>query len=339
MNILITGGSGFIGTNLVSYFLSSGNNVLNLDISQPKIASHFPSWLKVDIRNHQSVLKAFSKFSPHFVIHLAARTDLSGVTIEDYDSNTVGVEVIADAVIANQGIKYSVFASSMLVCKIGYTPKHEDDYNPSTLYGQSKVLGEKIIRSKLSNIKNWTIVRPTSIYGPYFSAPYIDLFRSVRDGWFIVPCGYSIKRNYGFVLNLVRQIDAILNDMTGSLEKRAIYIADYEPVDLLSFATMIADAFGSSRKIKRLPLWLFYLASKIGDFLKLSGYKSPPLTTFRLNNILTNQIVDLSPLENICKNLPYDRKSGVQLTAQWLCENDGGFKCEVRQVGDDTHRH
>jgi nucleoside-diphosphate-sugar epimerase len=296
MNILITGGSGFIGTNVVSHYLKSGNNVINLDISKPKIIDHYSIWRNIDIRNNQAVNKIFHEFMPDYVIHLAAKTDLDGKSIEDYDSNTKGVEVIVNAVISTPSIRYSVFASSMLVCKIGYHPSNEDDYKPSTIYGQSKVLSEKILRKKLSNFKNWTIVRPTSIYGPYFSTPYIDLFRAVRGGWFMLPLNCAVKRNYGFVLNMVYQIDSILKNTSRSLEQKIIYIADYEPVDLLFFASTIGNAFGDKQKIKQLPFWTFYLASKIGDFLKLIGFTNPPLSTFRLNNILTNQIVECNKL-------------------------------------------
>ena len=322
MNILITGGSGFIGTNLVSYYLDAGANVVNLDICIPKIQSHVGVWRKIDIRDNQSVIRIFSDFRPDYVIHLAAKTDLNGATIEDYDANINGVEVIANAVISTPSIKYSVFASSMLVCKMGYQPAGEDDYNPSTIYGQSKVLGEKILKEKLSNINSWTIVRPTSIYGPHFSTPYIDFFRSVRDGWFIFPTGYSVKRNYGFVLNLVSQINFILMSKSISLAKRVIYIADYEPIDLLSFAKTISNAFGIRKSIRQFPLWVFYLASKMGDMLKVLGYTRPPLTTFRLNNILTQQIIDLSPLKEVFPKLPYDMNAAVEITTQWLSEHD-----------------
>jgi nucleoside-diphosphate-sugar epimerase len=322
MNILITGGSGFIGTNIVSHYLKSGANVVNLDIAKPKLESHYEFWHQIDIRDYESVISIFSHFKPDYLIHLAARTDLSGESINDYDSNTKGVDVIVSAVILTPSIKYSVFASSMLVCKIGYCPSNEDDYNPSTIYGQSKVLGEKIVKKKLAHLNAWTIIRPTSIYGPYFSTPYINLFRAVRDGWFFFPTDYSVKRNYGFVLNLISQIDFILKYTSISLEKKTIYIADYEPVDLLSFATSISIAFGGTKKIRQLPLWAFYFASKIGDFLKLLGYSQPPLTTFRLNNILTNQIVELSPLKQVFKKLPYDVNSAVEITTRWLSEND-----------------
>lgn len=49
MRILVTGGSGFIGTNLVDYYLSKGEEVINFNIAPPKNAQHKPYWRKVDI--------------------------------------------------------------------------------------------------------------------------------------------------------------------------------------------------------------------------------------------------------------------------------------------------
>ena len=62
-------------------------------------------------------------------------------------------------------LKKIIIASSMLVCELGYSPKNFNDYKPNTLYGESKVLTEKIVK-KFKN--SWTIVRPTSIWGPWF---------------------------------------------------------------------------------------------------------------------------------------------------------------------------
>ena len=58
--ILITGGSGFIGTNLMAHYLSRKEDydVINLDIVEPKIKSHRAFWKKVDIRNNDELKKS-----------------------------------------------------------------------------------------------------------------------------------------------------------------------------------------------------------------------------------------------------------------------------------------
>ena len=61
--------------------------------------------------------------------------------------------------------------------------------------------------------------------------------------------------------------------------------------------------------------------AKIGDFLQVLGWKNPPLTSFRLNNLITNMVYDMSDLENLCGKLPYNLEEGVKITADWM-KND-----------------
>ena len=95
MKILITGGSGFIGTNLVSYFIKS-HDVLNIDINEPKIKQHLQYWVNIDINDYDRLNIAVQDFNPDYIIHLAARTDLKGSSVDDYTSNVKGVENIVN---------------------------------------------------------------------------------------------------------------------------------------------------------------------------------------------------------------------------------------------------
>jgi hypothetical protein len=85
-------------------------------------------------------------------------------------------------------------------------------------------------------------------------------------------------------------------------------------------AEMIREAVGAS-KIRHFPLWMAKSAAKVGDLLKIAGWRSVPLTSFRLNNILTEYIFDMSPIMEIAGPLPYELKTGVEKTVQWLRES------------------
>jgi len=208
--ILITGGSGFIGTNLIEHFLSKeGYDMLNIDIAPPKIDTHIPIWRNVDIRNKALLVEVFKDFQPNMIIHLAARTDLRGHTIEDYDTNTTGVQNLIEILKVQQNIDRVLFASSMYVCKPGYKPKNFDDYAPHTIYGESKVQTEIIIKESNLNIP-WTIFRPTSIWGPWFGEPYIDFFKIVLSGNYFHMGSKACKKTYGYIGNTVCQIESIM---------------------------------------------------------------------------------------------------------------------------------
>ena len=91
MKIIITGASGFIGTNLLQYLVNHKHEIKNLDINPPRNATHLPYWEQVDITDRHALTQAFVKYDPDYIIHLAARTDLDGKSLDDYKSNTLGV--------------------------------------------------------------------------------------------------------------------------------------------------------------------------------------------------------------------------------------------------------
>ena len=139
--VIITGGSVFIGTNLVQYYLDRDVKVLNYDIKSPRNKSHSKYWHQADILDEDTLLKVVQDFNPDYIFHLAARTDLDGDRIEDYAANTQGVSNLVKAAKSVSDLKRVIFASSMLVCEFGYQPVIELDYMPSKTYGESKVAG------------------------------------------------------------------------------------------------------------------------------------------------------------------------------------------------------
>lgn len=78
MKILITGASGFIGTNLLEDLNTKGYTVLNLDFNEPKILERRNVWKNIDITEYESFKKEVLDFKPDYIVHLAARTDLDG---------------------------------------------------------------------------------------------------------------------------------------------------------------------------------------------------------------------------------------------------------------------
>lgn len=323
MRVLITGGSGFIGTNLVEYYVSRGHAVVNIDSAAPRNPAHGNYWIKADIRDAVEISRQVQEFRPDILLHMAARTDLFGKSIEDYEANTAGVSNIISAVKSAGSVRLAIFASSMLVCQIGYRPADEFDYCPGTAYGESKVEGERRVRREAGDVFPWLIVRPTSIWGPWFASPYRDFFTAVQRGWYVHPAGRRIRRSYGFVLNTVHQIDRLIERSGGDLVGKAVYIADYEPIELKSWADE-AQRYLQAKPVREAPLWVFQSAAKVGDIFKSLGWNSVPMSSFRLNNLLTEMIHDTAPVHSVCGPLPYTMPEAVSLTCDWLRSNDGG---------------
>lgn len=313
---LVTGGSGFIGTNLIEKLLIGGNDILSIDKTEPKISAHSSMFKKVDILDYLELEKAILTFNPEYVIHLGARTDLNGKTLEEYDANIEGVKNLLLVLDKIPCLKRVLFTSSMYVCEPGYTPKDFDDYKPHTIYGESKVMTEKIIKEKNPSYE-WAIIRPTSIWGPYFGEPYDLFFKIVISRKYLHMGTKACKKTYGYIDNFVYQLDSLLKTPIQNINKKVFYLGDYEPYDITEWANEIASERGI--KIPNVPFFVFQGLAFIGDVLGYAKIKFP-MTSFRLKNMTTNNIFDLSSIEEIAPNLPIERKVGVAKTVEWLSE-------------------
>lgn len=315
MKILITGGSGFIGTNLINNLLQKENiELLSIDVHPPKIKEHRKIWQQVDLCDKTTLCNVIHEFSPEYVIHLGARTDLRGKELKDYNANMVGVSNLLDALEQVPNLKRVVFTSSMYVCRPGYMPKDFEDYKPHTLYGESKVETERRIKAKNPQY-TWSIIRPTSIWGPWFGEPYDKFFRIVLNRMYFHMGKRACKKTYGYIDNTIYQIMSILKAPEEKVMRKIFYLGDYEPYDITEWANEIAACAGF--KIPQIPYFLFVLAGWLGDFLKLLGITFP-MTSFRLKNMTTDNVHDLSLIEGIAPHLPIDRQEGNRKTIEWI---------------------
>ena len=208
MKLIITGGSGFIGTNAVEHF-SKHFEVINIDHQKPQIEEHMKYWRNVDLLDYHSLSKTIQDFNPDYILHLAARTDLMGETLDDYSANTIGVDNLLKAVKELKNLKKILVTSSMLVCHVGYIPKDQFDYSATTLYGKSKVETEKLTWNADLQC-DWALLRPTSIWGPWFHEPYRNFFNMVKKRAYFHIGHKGCTKTYGYIGNSIYQIEHIL---------------------------------------------------------------------------------------------------------------------------------
>ncbi len=222
MKYLITGGSGFIGTNLISFLLkNSDGEILNIDYKKPNLAEHTVLWKNIDIREGEQLKKEVISYQPDIVIHLAARTDLNGKELDEYSTNTEGVKNLLEALAEVPNLKRAIFTSSMYVCEPGYKPNSDEDYHPHTIYGVSKVETERIIKI-FDPQYTWSIIRPTSIWGgPYFGEPYNLFFKIVLSRKYFHMGRRACKKTYGYIDNTVYQIVSLLSAPEVIYQKRS----------------------------------------------------------------------------------------------------------------------
>lgn len=164
--ILVTGGSGFIGTHLLQKLIGARiTAVLNVDLNRPKLNSYNDYWINCDILCIKELEKVFDEFKPTHVFHLAAKASLNGRSITDFPENTIGTRNVVQCVNTNEGIERFIHFSTQYVVRPGIWPETDEFLLPYTPYGASKAEAEKIVRNKCN--KCWTILRPTNVWGPF----------------------------------------------------------------------------------------------------------------------------------------------------------------------------
>jgi len=318
--VLVTGSSGFIGHHLVKKLVADNAAVLGVDIQAPQSAVDGYEFIQCDICHADRLMTIIKEYAPTAVIHLAARTDLDETkNLSGYAANVDGVRNLVDAIRTTPSVQRCIFTSSQMVCKPGYSPKNSDDYYPHTVYGQSKVYTERIVKECDGGGVTWCITRPTTVWGPGMSRHYQTLFYLIHKGRYFHVGNRPLYKTYGYVENVAFQYMKLLAAEDDAIHRKTFYVADYQPICLQQWL----DAFQlelEAPRIPTVPFWFAKLGALAGDTLSYAGIKFP-FNSFRLNNILTEYQFDLIDTERICGALPYNISEGIRITSAWLTNN------------------
>lgn len=168
-NILITGGSGFVGSHMVKKFSENNNHVIVFDIMEPQYPlDRNAEYIKGDIFNIDSVQKAVNQAD--IIVHLVGLAD-SGVAQKNpqksFQLNVVSLQNILEAA-RIAGDKKVVFPSSAAVYGITEDLPIKENVvpQPTNIYSWHKVLCEKMIQSYQKNYGiSYVILRFFNVYG------------------------------------------------------------------------------------------------------------------------------------------------------------------------------
>ena len=317
MKILITGGSGFIGTNLIDLLLTKEDiQILNYDKSAPVKESHARFWTNGNIMDPAFMCQTFKEFLPDSVIHLAARTDTLSDQLADYAENTVGTQNVLDAIKKTSSIKHAIITSTQYVYKSDYQPypSHDEDFLPHTVYGQSKVLTEQFTRSA-DLACNWTIIRPTNIWGPWHMRYPNELWKVIDKGVYFHPVNHSVLRTYGYVKNIVHQIHQIMIASPSLVHKKMYYVGD-APIDSFKWLDELSVQM-TQKHLKRLPKFIFQGIAIGGDMLR--AMRVPfPLYSKRFKNMIEDYPAPTAITIKLFGQAEADLKHNVEETLEWL---------------------
>ncbi len=201
--ILITGGSGFIGSHFHKTALQE--HFINIDLNEPTFESK-AVFVKGDIRNKSDVSNAIKSKNIKTIISLAAKHHDFGIGHDEYfDTNEGGTKVLCEA--ATEGnIKEIVFFSSVAVYGISDTISTEESKpTPDSPYGLSKLTGERVLEKWASENaeRKVLIIRPTLVFGPNNMANMRNLIKQIDSGlYFHLGKANNIK-SIAYVENVV----------------------------------------------------------------------------------------------------------------------------------------
>jgi nucleoside-diphosphate-sugar epimerase len=176
----------------------------------------------------------------------------------------------------------------------------------------------------------WVIARPTSIWGPWFGIPYRGFFDAVRRGYYVHPQGEKIYKTYGYVGNVAYQLAKLLSVSPNQIDGKTLYVADYEAVEIGSMAEAIRRQFGA-RPVRNVPVGMLRMLAAAGDVCRKAGWRNPPLTSFRLNNLREQMKYDIQPTADVVGALPYTVDEGIAMTVAWMKQRDA-----MKALPDDS---
>jgi nucleoside-diphosphate-sugar epimerase len=317
-SVLVTGGSGFIGTNLVSRLIADGYRVTNLDKSPPANAEHRVYWTLVDLLDVSGLAAAMAAKQPTIVIHLAARTDTNGKQLEAYKENTDGVANVLAAVKKLPTIERFVATSTQFVVGPGSLPAHDLDFRPHTVYGESKVIGERMVRDA-ELACTWTIIRPTNVWGPWHTRYPREFWRVLKRGHYVHPGDIPVVRSYGYVENIVDQIVKIITSPAVVVDRRVFYVGD-PPINLLDWANAFSLAL-RGRKVRIVPRALFRGIVAAGDLANRFGV-TIPINSSRYRSMTEDYPSPMAPTFEALGYPAISLSEGVDRTVRWLRQQD-----------------
>jgi GlcNAc-P-P-Und epimerase len=318
MKVLVTGSAGFIGQALLRTLQAQGWTAAGLDRKADSSPAAPAADFVCDLLDADRLVRYVQEFSPDAIVHLAARTDLDEKTdLGGYAANIEGVENLVAAIRAVPSVQRAIWTSSQLVCRIGYVARSDTDYNPETLYGQSKVRTEQIVRERDGAGREWCLVRPTTVWGPGMSPHYRRFLHMIRRGYYFHVGREPLWKSYSYIGNIVFQYQRLLEAPVNLIHRKTFYLADYEPLDLLAWCDAFQRAF-QSRPIPHVPGFVAKALAGCGDIANAVGLKRFPFNSFRLTNVLTQYRFDTEATRAVCGALPYSTEQGVAETARWL---------------------
>ncbi len=321
---LVTGGSGFLGINLIRSLVAEGHQVMSIDIAPftyPDMVDKIEHRI-VDIRNREAVDKCMSQGIDVFM-HGAAALPLYKKT-DILSTNIQGSRNVIESA-HEHGVNRGIYISSTAV--YGIPEKHplfEDDplvgVGP---YGHTKIEAEKIVAEFRDKGMTITTVRPKSFVGPERLGVFAIFYQWASEGRSFPMIGR------GENLYQLLHVEDLCNSIIMSAEHSDKNAVNTEfNIGAKEFSTMredyqvVLDKAGFGKKIKESPAHLVIFALEVLDFFNLS-----PLYPWVYKTATKDSFVAIEKAEKLIGFTPkYSNKDALLRNYQWYLDNEKNFQ-------------
>ncbi|MEL6191928.1 MAG: NAD-dependent epimerase/dehydratase family protein [Bacteroidota bacterium] len=264
MNVFVTGGSGFVGQNIIPVLIENGYTVYALarsESSANKVSRIGAIPIFDDLTDLGSnTLKALA--SCEFVLHSAAHMDFTYDPTPFYAINVMATRNLLEMA-KQQRVKHFVYISAAPVVPgspiINLTEDQAKEGLPKALYPKTKAIAEKAVLAANDTQMRTLSLRPPAIWGPD-NHHYKEIFSRVKKGqWRWIGGGTHILSTI-HVKNLANAVLAAFNSSQGG---KAYFVTDGDQRPIKKTFSSILQAYGLEAGDKSLPRPVAVIASHI----------------------------------------------------------------------------
>ncbi|MGC8729053.1 MAG: NAD-dependent epimerase/dehydratase family protein [Elusimicrobiales bacterium] len=271
MKIAITGGKGFVGSNLIKTIDTQKNEIIVLTRGETK-SDGLIKYINTDYHDENSVIKATQ--GAKIIIHLAA-TLFARNKKEFIKENVISTRNLVKASNIN-GVKKFIYISSLAAggtSKDFRRPRTEDTPdNPKSNYGISKLMAEEELK-KLKT--DWVILRPPIVYGPKDDG-FSTIAEWVRKGVMISPSSSDARFSFIFVKDLARCIVKCVED--DSIKNEKYYVCENKIYAWEEFITIMSNMMGVKKpKMIKMPKSMLNLTALTYEIFSYIAKTKPVL--------------------------------------------------------------
>jgi GlcNAc-P-P-Und epimerase len=311
-NIHILGGSGFVGTRLIS-ILESEFIVQNIDIRKSVKYSDITSMHDICYFKAEDINLKKSDF----IVLLAAehRDDVSPIS-KYYKTNVDGTENVLNQM-NRVGCKHLIFTSSVAVYGLNKNHPNEDSpVDPFNHYGKSKLQAEEVIKKwyKEDPInRSVSIIRPTVIFGENNRGNVYNLLRQIASGRFLMIGTGENKKSMAYVGNVVAFIkNRLENAKPGFHVFNYVDKPDFSMTELVSVIQKTMDIKIPKTKI---PYWIGMICGFGFDILASITGKKLSISSIRVKKFCSTSQFNVNKANSIFK-APYSLEEGLNKTLE-----------------------